>query len=154
MKNLMTPALTILSIAAMSHVGIAQDTAAKPMAKDKTYTGCIATGDVTGSYKLTHVTAEMAMGHGAMTKDPTGKDTTMGKGTMAKDAAAQSMVITSTSVDLAKHVGHKVSVTGPDHGMGAAMGKGDTMGKGTMAKGPAAAWSVTSLKMVSATCDK
>ncbi|MDP2389004.1 MAG: hypothetical protein Q8N52_01650 [Acidobacteriota bacterium] len=151
MKNLMTPALTILTIAAMSHVGIAQDKMTKPMGKDKTYTGCIAAGDVAGSYTLTHVTAEMAMGgHGDMKKDPAGKDT-MGKGTIGKDATTHSMAITSTSVDLAKHVGHKVSLTGPDNGMGMAMGKGDTMGKTTTGKGMAA-WSVTSLKMVAATC--
>ncbi|MEY4634898.1 MAG: hypothetical protein RJA55_696, partial [Acidobacteriota bacterium] len=76
MKNLMTPALTILTIAAMSQVGIAQDKMAKPMGKDKTYTGCIAAGDVAGTYTLTHVTAEMAMrGQGEMKKDPAGRDT-------------------------------------------------------------------------------
>lgn len=151
MKNLMTPALTILTIAAMSQVGIAQDQMAKPMGKDKTYTGCIAAGDVAGTYTLTHVTAEMAMrGQGEMKKDPAGRDT------MGKDAT-HSMAITSTSVDLAKHVGHKVSVTGPDNGRGMAMGKGDTMGKDqtigkdNTGKGKAA-WSVTSLKMVAATC--
>lgn len=146
MKNLMTPALTILTIATMSHVGIAQDKMAKPTGQDKTYTGCIAAGDVAGSYTLTHVTAEMAMGgHGEMKKDPAAK------ATMGKDATTHSMAISSTSVDLAKHVGHKVSVTGPDNGMGMAMGKGDTMGKTTTGKGMAA-WSVTSLKMVAATC--
>lgn len=156
MKNLMTPALTILTIAAMSQVGIAQDKMAKPMGKDKTYTGCIAAGDVAGSYTLTHVTAEMAMGHGEMKKDPMVghgemKKDPAGKNTMGKDATAHTMAITSTSVDLAKHVGHKVSVTGPDNGMGMAMGKGDTMGKDTMGKGKTD-WSVTSLKMVAATC--
>ena len=140
MKNLMTPALTILSIAAMSHVGIAQDKMAKPMGKEKTYTGCIAAGDVAGSYTLTHATAEMAMGHDAMKNDAMKKDT------MGKDTMGHSMAIASKSVDLAKHVGHKVSVTGPDNGMGMAMGKGDTMGKGM------AAWSVTSIKMIAATC--
>lgn len=156
MKNLMTPALTILTIAAMSQVGIAQDKMAKPMGKDKTYTGCIAAGDVAGSYTLTHVTAEMAMGHGEMKKDPMVghgemKKDPAGKNQMGKDATAHSMAITSTSVDLAKHVGHKVSVTGPDNGMGMAMGKGDTVAKETMGKGKAD-WSVTSLKMVAATC--
>lgn len=154
MKNLMTPALTILTIAAMSHAGLAQEKPVKSMDKDKTYTGCVAAGDVAGSYTLTHVTAEMGMGHGEMKREPAGKDTmgkdTMGKGTMAKDAT-HSMAITSTSVDLAKHVGHKVSVTGPDNGMGMAKGKGDTMGRDNMGKGMAA-WSVTSVKMIAATC--
>ena len=134
MKNWMTPALTILAVAAMSHVAGAQDKMAKPMgmAKEKTYTGCIAAGEMAGTYTLTNAVAEMAMGGDAMKKD-----------TMGKDSMAKPMAIDSKSIDLAKHVGHKVSVTGPDTAM--AMGK-DTMGK------PMAAWSVTSLKMVSATC--
>lgn len=149
MKHWMTPALTILAVAAMSHVAGAQDKMAKPMgmAKEKTYTGCIAAGEMSGTFTLTNAMAEMAMGGDAMKKDTMGKDT-MGKDSMAKPAMAKPMAIESKSIDLAKHVGHKVSVTGPDSAM--AMGK-DTMGKDTMGK-PMAAWSVTSLKMVSATC--
>ena len=139
MKNWITPAVTILAVAAMSHVAGAQDKMAKPMgmAKEKTYTGCVAAGEMAGTYTLTHAMAEMAMGGDAMKKD-----------TMGKDSMAKPMAIVSKSIDLAKHVGHKVSVTGPDSAM--AMGKG-TMGKDTMGKGMPA-WSVTSLKMVSATC--
>lgn len=148
MKNWMTPAITILAIAAMSHVAGAQDKMAKPMgmAKEKTYTGCIAAGEMAGTYTLTNAMAEMAMGGDAMKKE------TMGKDSMAKPAMAKPMAIESKSIDLAKHVGHKVSVTGPD---AMAMGK-DTMGKDTMGKdamGKAMpAWSLTSLKMVAATC--
>ena len=144
MKNWMTPALTILAVAAIGHVGSAQDKMAKPtgMGKEKTYTGCIAAGDMTGTYTLTHATAEMAMGKDAMKKDAMKKDT-MGKDTMGKDAMAKPMAIESKAIDLAKHVGHKVSVSGPDRAM--PMGK-DTMGKGM------AAWSVTSLKMIAGTC--
>ena len=139
MKNWITPAVTILAVAAMSHVAGAQDKMAKPMgmAKEKTYTGCVAAGEMAGTYTLTHAMAEMAMGGDAMKKD-----------TMGKDSMAKPMAIVSKSVDLAKHVGHKVSVTGPDSAM--AMGK-DSMGKDTMGKGMPA-WSVTSLKMVAATC--
>ena len=139
MKNWITPAVTILAVAAMSHVAGAQDKMAKPMgmAKEKTYTGCVAAGEMAGTYTLTHAMAEMAMGGDAMKKD-----------TMGKDSMAKPMAIVSKSIDLAKHVGHKVSVTGPDSAV--AMGK-DTMGKDTMGKGMPA-WSVTSLKMVSATC--
>ena len=72
----------------------------------------------------------MGMGKDAMKKD-----------TMGKDAMAKPMTIESKTIDLAKHVGHKVSVTGPAMGMAK-----DTMGKGMPA------WSVTSLKMVAATC--
>lgn len=135
MKNWMTPALTLVAIAALSHVGSAQDKMAKPMGKEKTYTGCIAAGEMAGTYTLTHAAAEMGMGHDAMKKD-----------TMGKDAMSKPMAIESKSVDLAKHLGHKVTVTGPDSAMG--MAKPDAMGKG------APAWSVTSLKMVAATCGK
>lgn len=137
MKNRMTPVLASVAVAIMSHVAVAQDKMAKPMGKQKTYTGCIATGDMAGTFTLTNAMVEMAMGGDAMKKD------TMGKDSMAKPAMAKPMSIESTSVDLAKHVGHKVSVTGPDSAM--AMGK-DSMGKGMPA------WSVTSLKMVAATC--
>ena len=139
MKNWMTPALTILAVAAIGQVGSAQDKMAKPMGmgQEKTYTGCIAAGDMAGTYTLTHATAEMAMGKDAMKKDAMKKDT------MGKDAMAKPMAIESKAIDLAKHVGHKVSVSGPDRAM--PMGK-DTMGKGM------AAWSVTSLKMIAATC--
>ena len=139
MKNWMTPALTILAVAAIGQVGSAQDKMAKPMGmgQEKTYTGCIAAGDMAGTYTLTHATAEMAMGKDAMKKDAMKKDT------MGKDAMAKPMAIESKAIDLAKHVGHKVSVSGPDRAM--PMGK-DTMGKGM------AAWSVTSLKMIAAAC--
>jgi len=138
MKNWMTSALAIVAVTTMSRVAVAQDKMAKPMAKEKTYTGCIATGQMVGTFTLTNPMAEMAMGGDAMKKD------TMGKDSMAKSVMAKPMAIESTTVDLAKHVGHKVSVTGPDSAM--AMGKPDTMGKGMPA------WSVTSLKMVAATC--
>ena len=142
MKNWMTPALAILAVASMSHVAGAQDKMAKPMGKEKTYTGCIAAGEMAGTYSLTHLTAGMGMGKDTMKKD------TMGKDAMGKDAMAKAMAIESKTIDLAKHVGHKVSVTGPDRAM--AMGK-DAMGKDAMGKNMPA-WSVTSLKMIAATC--
>lgn len=143
MKNWMTCGLAIVAVATMSHVANAQDKMAKPMGKEKTYTGCIAAGDMAGTFTLTNATAEMAMGGDAMKKD------TMGKDSMAKPAMAKPMTIESKTIDLAKHVGHKVSVTGPDTAMG--MSKPDAMSKDSMGKGMAA-WSVTSLKMVATTC--
>ena len=140
MKNWMTPALAILAVASMSHVAGAQDKMAKAMGKEKTYTGCIAAGEMAGTYSLTHLTAGMGMGKDTMKKD------TMGKDAMGKDAMAKAMAIESKTIDLAKHVGHKVSVTGPDGAMGMGMAKSDAMGKGMPA------WTVTSLKMVAATC--
>ena len=133
MRNAITSALTILAIAGVVQAAGAQDKMAKPMGKDKTYTGCIAAGDTSGTFTLTHVMSDMA-------KDAMKKDT------MGKDVMAKPMAIESKSVDLSKHVGHKVSVTGPDSAMG--MGKkGDTMGQ------PMPAWSVTSIKMIAASCE-
>ena len=140
-----------------------------PMAKEKTYTGCVATGAMAGSFTLTHAAEETPMAAGAMGKDAMGKDAmgkdAMGKGAMAKDAMGHSMSIASTAVDLSKHVGHKVSVTVAEMGMtkpdGMAkpdsMAKPDAMAKDAMAKpgamaAPAAVMSVSSLRMVAATC--
>ena len=54
--------------------------------------------------------------------------------------------LTSSSVDLSKHLGHKVTVTGSP-----AQGKMDAMGKDAMGKsGPV--FTVASLKMVAASC--
>jgi hypothetical protein len=139
MKNWMTPALAIVAVVTMSHAALAQDKMAQPMGKEKTYTGCVAAGETPGSFMLTNPMAEMGKGGDAMKKNDA-----MGKETMAKP-----MMIESKTIDLSKHVGHKVSVTGPDSAM--AMGKPDAMSKDHMGKGMSA-WSVTTLKMVAATC--
>jgi pentapeptide MXKDX repeat protein len=118
----------------------------------KTYTGCVATGADTGTFTLTHVmAADDHMGKDAMKKDAMKKDTmskdamkkdSMGKDNMAHDTmTSTTMTVSSKSVDLAKHIGHKVTVTGssgPD--------KMDAMGKNM------SAFTVKSLKMVSASC--
>ncbi|HUL72258.1 MAG TPA: hypothetical protein VLT86_04105 [Vicinamibacterales bacterium] len=89
-------------------------------AKDVTYTGCVEAG-MAGSktFSLTHAT--MADDKNDTMKDGAGKmaDHDMGMGGM------QAIAITSKSVDLTKHVGEKVTVTGPEsHDMmdGAAAG--------------------------------
>lgn len=149
MKHLTTPAMTILALAAFCQVTGAQsgDATSKPMmGKNKTYTGCVEAGATAGTYTLTHA-MDMSMGKDGMKKDK------MAKEGMAKEGMApMSMMLTSTAVDLSKHVGHKVSVTGGDHAMGGAMAKPDAMAKpGEMDK-PMASMTVMSLKMVSATC--
>jgi len=75
------------------------------------------------------------------------KKDTMVKDTISNDAMApMALSVTGSSVDLGKHLGHTVSVTGsPAHG------KMDSMGKDTMGKG-ASAFTVKSLKMVAASC--
>jgi len=113
----------------------------------KTYTGCLAAGAETGTFTLTHVMADDHMGKDAMKKDAMKSDTmskdAMKKDSMSKDNMAHdtSMTMSSKSVDLGKHIGHKVTVTGssgPD--------KMDAMGKNR------SAFTVKSLKMVSASC--
>ena len=102
--------------------------------KDATYTGCIEAGGTSGTFVLTHVA-----------------DDHMAKDAMSKDTMATTLTLSSTSVDLSKHVGHKVSVTGsPAHGKMDAMGK-DTMAKDGMAK-DGSTLTVRSLKMVAASC--
>jgi pentapeptide MXKDX repeat protein len=113
--------------------------------KDATYTGCIEAGTAAGTFMLTHVSGDH-MGKDAMKKD------TMAKDGMGKDAmASANLTLTGSSVDLSKHVGHKVSVTGS-----AAHGKMDGMGKDAMAKDgmtkDAPAFTVKSLKMIAASC--
>jgi hypothetical protein len=135
-----------------------------PMAKEKMYTGCVATGTMAGSFTLTHAAEETPMAAGAMGKDAMSKDA-MGKDAMGKMAAPHTLSIASSAVDLSKHVGHKVSVTVAEMGMtkpdGMAkpdsMAKPDAMAKDAMAKpgamaAPAAVMSVGSLRMIAATC--
>lgn len=121
-----------------------------PMAKEKVYTGCIAAGTMAGSFMLEHAAEE---GMGAMGKSSMGKDT-MGKDTMGKGMAAHGMALSSSAVDLSKHLGHQVAVTVTETGMDKPdpMSKPDQMAKpGTMAK-PAAIMSVSRLRMIAATC--
>lgn len=169
----MTTGLSALALVALIHTTPMQaqgGAMAKPMpmAKEKTYTGCVATG-AAGSFTLTHAAEETPMAAGAMDKDAMGKGAmgkdSMGKDAMGKMAASHMLSIASTAVDLSKHVGHKVSVTVAEMGMtkpdGMAkpdpMAKPDAMAKDAMAKpgamaAPAAVMSVSSLRMVAATC--
>ena len=126
--------LTLLAMTAFGPIVNAQDKMAKPMemGKEKSYTGCIEAGAMAGSFKLTHAEAAMAMG-------------AMGKDAMKKDAMMPTMALMAKGVDLSKHVGHKVTVTGADDKM--AMAK-DAMGKDMNG------FTVTALKMVAATCGK
>ena len=90
-------------VAAQSSATAAKDDKMGNMAmKDATHTGCIEAGSTKGTFTLM-VAADMAM----MKKDSTTKDTP------TKDAMTPTtMSLTSASVDLSKHLGHKVSVTG------------------------------------------
>lgn len=153
MKNWTKPAITILALAVMSHLTSAQsggDQMAKPMGKVKTYTGCIEAGASAGTFNLTHAMADMGMGKDAMGKEAMKKDP-MVKDAMGKEAMPPaSIAISGKTIDLSKHVGHKVSVTGAAADMGMAqpdaMAKPDEMGK----KMPVLA--ITAIKMIATTC--
>ncbi len=96
-------ALLSVGVAAQSSATAAKDDKMGKMAmKDATHTGCIEAGSVAGTFTLKLAADD----HMAMQKDATTKDTT--KAAMAPTT----MSLTSASVDLSKHLGHKASVTG------------------------------------------
>ena len=118
---------------------------------DANYTGCIEAGSTAGTFVLTHVATANHMGKDMMKKDAIAKDT-MAKDAIAKDGmshesmAPTTLTLTGSSVDLSKHLGHKVSITGS-----LAHEKMDAMEKGTMGKSTST-FTVKSLKMIAATC--
>ena len=118
---------------------------------DANYTGCVEAGSAAGTFMLTHVATADHMGKDMMKKDAMEKDT-MTKDAMAKDRmshesmAPTTLTLTGSSVDLSKHLSHKVSLTGS-----LAHEKMDAMEKGTMGKSTPT-FTVKSLKMVAATC--
>ena len=115
--------------------------------KETTYTGCVEAGSAPTSFMLTHLAADdHHMGKDAMKKD------TMAKDARSKDTMAPTTwSLASSSVDLSKHVGHKVTATGsPAQGKMDAMGK-DAMGKDAMGKS-VPVFNVTALKMVASSC--
>jgi len=76
-----------------------------------------------------------------MTKDAMAKD-----GMSHESMAPTTLTLMGSSVDLSKHFGHKVSLTGS-----LAHEKMDAMEKGTMGKSTST-FTVKSLKMIAATC--
>ncbi len=113
---------------------------------DANYTGCVEAGSAAGTFMLTHVATADHMRKDMMKKDAMEKDT-MTKNSVTKDAMAPTtLTLTGSPVDLSKHLGHKVSITGS-----LAHEKMDAMEKGTMGKS-APTFTVKSLKMVAATC--
>ena len=118
---------------------------------DANYTGCVEAGSAAGTFMLTHVATADHMRKDMMKKDAMEKDT-MTKDAMAKDRmshesmAPTTLTLTGSSVDLSKHLGHKVSITGS-----LAHEKMDAMEKGRMGKSTPT-FTVKSVKMVAATC--
>lgn len=142
MHRKFTPALVAIALCTGAYVATAragQDAMGKmdkPAAK--TYTGCIAAGQTTGTFTLTHAT-EAGMGTGSMGHDA-----------MAHDMADKTLALEGKNVEFSKHVGHKVSVTG--HDASSTMGKPDGMAPSSgMGKG-LPSFSVTSIKAIDGTC--
>lgn len=108
---------------------------------DATYAGCVEAGSAAGTFRLTHVSLPDQMGKDMMKKDAMAADG------MSKDAMAPTtLTLTGSKVDLGKHLGHKVSVTGsPAHE------KMEARDEGTMGKA-ATTFTVKSLKMIAAAC--
>jgi hypothetical protein len=106
------------------------------MAAEKAYSGCVASSK-TGSYTLTHpMTADTK--NSMKTADAMKKDDAMAHDTMASDTMAPESLALSAAADvnLHKHVGHKVTVTGTD---------GDSMDG-------MATFKVKSIKMIAGSC--
>ena len=108
--------------------------------KSQSLTGCVQAGSAPGTYMLTN--AQPAMGEKAATDTMSAAKADMG-----------SITLSASDVDLAPHVGHKVTVTGSmmgkmKHGD---MSKDDKAAAGDMAAaGPS--MKVKSLTMVAASC--
>ena len=130
MKNVVSGGLVATILAIATAAGAQDGKMDKMKAKDAmrpatTYTGCIERS-ADGVFTLAH-----AMAGGRSMKKPMAKDS------MMKDAMAPALALSSSaSVDLAKHVGHQVTVKGT---------VGDTMGG-------MATFTVTSVKTIAASC--
>jgi hypothetical protein len=142
MKNVMCYGLVAV-VLAVSGAASAQDRKMDDkmdkMKSETSYTGCIERS-TDGAFTLGHAMASSATTKKSMAKDSMAKDSmakdSMAHESMMKDAMASTLGLASTSVDLAKNVGHKVIVTGV---------AGDTMGG-------MATFTVKSIKMVGSSC--
>ena len=79
----------------------------KMMGKSMSMTGCVEAGSTAGSYMLTHMDMDK-MSKSKMSDDKMAKE----KMDNDKMGMSDNMMLMGTSVDLSKHVGHKVKVTG------------------------------------------
>jgi hypothetical protein len=147
MKNVMCGGFVAVVLATSAVAGAQDHKMDDKMARMKSemsYTGCVErTPD--GGFTLGHAMASSAATKKSMPRDSTAKESmakdgmakdSMAHDSMMKDSTASTLGLASTSVDLAKHVGHKVTVTGA---------AGDTMGG-------LATFNVKSIKMVGPSC--
>jgi len=115
------------------------------MSDETTYTGCLEKGNAARTFVLTHANRADSMQHDSMQhdsmKDDAMKKDAMAKETMNHDMMTSTVNLASSKVDLNKHVGHKVTVSGSDD----AMGRGEA---GMMSP----TFTVKTLKMVAKSC--
>lgn len=141
MQSAMCMTAAILFAAGTLAAQEASDKSADKMdKKSQSMTGCVQAGSAPGTYMLTN--AQPAMGDKAAT------DTTS-----AAKADTGSITLSASDVDLAPHVGHKVTVTGSMMGKMKHddMSKDDKAASGQMAAG-GPSMKVKSLTMVAASC--
>ena len=113
MKNVMCGGFVAVVLAMAPVVGAQDhkmDDKMNKMKSEMSYTGCIEQSP-DGGFTLGHAMASSATTKESMAKDAMAKDS-MAHDSMMKDAMASTLGLASTSVDLAKHVGHKVTVKG------------------------------------------
>jgi hypothetical protein len=117
MRNVMCCGFVAAVLAMSAGIGAQDDKMNKMggMKSERSYTGCIERSE-DGAFRLAHTVSSDAA--------------------MKKSMAKETMSLSSTSVDLAEHVGHKVTVKGV---------KADNMGG-------AATFAVKSIKMVAPSC--
>lgn len=119
MKALRAAAIACGVIGLMASAGVVSAQQPDEKGKEMSLTGCVAPGKDASTFMLTDVTAS-AGSTAASSK---------------KEAPPKAVTLSSTSVKIDPHSGHKVTVTGP-----VTTEKGDTK------------MNVTSLKMVATTC--
>jgi hypothetical protein len=139
---------TWTGVAAQSGSAMSQDKkmdgSATMSGMDATYTGCIEVAGA-GKFTLAHAVAATGGMAARSMKEPSTKNE-MAMDTMKKESMmSTTLTLSSTTVDLSKHVGQKVSATG------ALTPRMGAMDQGAMAKEPAA-FIVKSLKAISGSC--
>jgi hypothetical protein len=136
-----------------------------------TMTGCLKAGDTAGTYELTNVEMTGRRGGATSTTGETGGSATSTTGEQGRMGGMRTVMLNAGSdVNLAPHVGHKIEVTGTMGGgrRGSGASSSTTTGSSTATTGAAAEGqgagsgmgagrgtrtvNVTSVKMISETC--
>jgi pentapeptide MXKDX repeat protein len=139
MKNVICGGFVAVVLALSAAASAQEHKIDDKMKSETSYTGCIERSP-DSAFTLGHAMASSATTKKSMGKDSMAKDSmahdSMAHESMMNDAMGSTLGLASTSVDLARHVGHKVIVKGV---------AGDTMGG-------MATFTVKSIKMVGSSC--